>query len=302
MSNKISRFMGKIVTNLFGFRTAYYLTYFKDRRALKRELQRGYIQEFGKKQIQESSKVAIIFIGTNKYIEFFPRYYETIKNLFLPKTRKDFFVFTDMVDYPFLAGKDDVVLVKVEHQKWPFSTLMRFKMMNKAAKELEGYSHIIYIDGDMHANDLVTEDEFFSHDKPLFGVKHICYLTKQGEFEFNPKSTAGVSKSADLSDYYAGTFFGGQGKAILELIAELERRVDTDLENEIVAKWHDESQLNNYFLQRKHLVHKLDPRYIYSELKPIPKPFKGKFIHMIHSPIKTSTAKRNEPNSPAGYS
>lgn len=294
----MSRLMGKVVIKTLGFRVAYYLTYFRDRKALIKELQKGVDQESGGKQMQETTKIAIIFIGTNKYIEFFPGYYETIKRKFLTNTPKDFFVFTDMVDYPFLAGKDDVITVPVEHQKWPFSTLMRFKMMNKASEKLEDYSHIIYIDGDMYASSVVTEDEFFSHDKPLFGVKHICYVTKMGEFEMNPRSTAGVSRSDDLSDYHAGTFFGGKGDAILELIKELDRRVDIDLENGIVAKWHDESQLNKYFVERKHLVRTLDPSYIYSELKPIPRQFKSKFIHMIHSSIKTSTANRNEPNNP----
>jgi len=301
MVNEVSRYAGKIITKLFGLRVAYYLTYLKDRKALIKELQKGIDQEFGGKQMQDTSKIAIIFIGTNKYIEFFPKYYKSIKNLFLTKTPKDFFVFTDMIDYPFLNGKNDVMTIPVEHQKWPFSTLMRFKMINKASEKLKDYSHIIYIDGDMYASSIVTEDKFFSHNKPLFGVKHICYVTKIGEFEFNPNSTAGVSHSDDLSDYHAGTFFGGKSDAVLEMIKELEKRVDIDLKNGIVAKWHDESQLNKYFVERKHLIHTLDPSYIYSELKPIPKQFKSKFVHMIHSPIKTSTAKRNEPNNPEGY-
>ena len=40
-------------------------------------------------------KVAITFIGTNKYLDFLPRYYENIKEYFLPDTEKIFLVFTD---------------------------------------------------------------------------------------------------------------------------------------------------------------------------------------------------------------
>ena len=40
-------------------------------------------------------KVAITFIGTNKYLDFLPRYYENIKEYFLPNTEKIFLVFTD---------------------------------------------------------------------------------------------------------------------------------------------------------------------------------------------------------------
>ncbi len=296
MSNKITRTIGKIIIKLFGFKTAYGIRYLMDRRDLIKELKRGVDQESGKKQMQKATKIAILFIGTNRYIEFFPKYYETIKNYFLTKTPKDFFVYTDVVNYYFLKGKKDVIVIPVKHQKWPFTTLMRFKMMNQASEKLKRYSHIVYIDADMIASSLVTEDQFFSHTKPLFGVRHICYLKKQGEFEFRKESRAGVSRDDNLSDYCAGTFFGGQSKAFLELARELEKRIDIDWNKNIIAKWHDESHLNKYFIERKPLVHTLDSSYIYSELKPIPNPFKRKFIHLIHSSTKTSTVGRNMAN------
>lgn len=298
IKRKVMRFIGKGITNIFGPKIAYYCKYPIDKKAMIRELKKGIEQEFGKKQIQKSSKIAIIFIGTNKYIEFFPNYYKTIKEYFLTKTPKDFFVFTDIVDYPFLKDKTDVITIKVEHQKWPFSTLFRFKMINKSAEKLREYSHIIYIDADMYANLLVTEDEFFSHNKPLFGVRHDSYINKMGEYEFDPRSTAAVTIKDNLSNYCVGAFWGGQSKELLELLKELEKRIDIDLKKGIIAKWHDESQINKYFIERKNQVHILDPSYSYPELKPIPKPFKKRFIHALHTDIKKLTSNRNEPNNP----
>ena len=40
-------------------------------------------------------KVAICFIGTGKYLNFLPKYYENIQEHFLPNTEKTFLVFTD---------------------------------------------------------------------------------------------------------------------------------------------------------------------------------------------------------------
>ena len=40
-------------------------------------------------------KVAITFIGTNKYLDFFPKYYESVEKYFLPNAEKTFLVFTD---------------------------------------------------------------------------------------------------------------------------------------------------------------------------------------------------------------
>ena len=40
-------------------------------------------------------KVAISFIGTNKYLNFLPKYYENTKKFFLPDSEKVFLAFTD---------------------------------------------------------------------------------------------------------------------------------------------------------------------------------------------------------------
>ena len=62
-------------------------------------------------------KVAIIFIGTNRYLDFLPRYYEHIEKHFLPKSEKVFLVFTDgeMEDLP-----DNIKVYNQKHLEWPY--------------------------------------------------------------------------------------------------------------------------------------------------------------------------------------
>ena len=295
VENNIFRRFGIIITNLFGNKIAYYCKYPFDRKTIIKELKRGKIK-IPNNPRQKISRIAIIFIGTNRYIDFFPKYYLTIKKYFLLNTEKDFFVFTDQIDYEFLKNKKDVIVVPSQHQGWPFSTLLRFKLINKIANKLKNYSHIIYIDADMYANEIVSENEFFSHNKPLFGVQHDSYTNKQGEFEKSPLSLAAVNNGEDLSIYNVGAFWGGQKDYFLNLIAELEKRVDIDLKNNIIAKWHDESHLNKYFIENRHLVYTLDPSYAFPELKPIPRPFKKKFVHVLQNPIKKNTLNRNFSN------
>ena len=48
--------------------------------------------------------------------------------------------------------------------------------------------------------------------------------------------------------YYAGGFNGGSTKRFLEMAEVLADRVNKDLENDVIALWHDESQMNRYLI------------------------------------------------------
>ena len=41
------------------------------------------------------TNVAVIFIGTNKYLDFLPKYYDSCEEHFMPDANKQYFVFTD---------------------------------------------------------------------------------------------------------------------------------------------------------------------------------------------------------------
>ena len=213
-------------------------------------------------------KVAITFIGTNKYLDFLPKYYESIKENFLPNSEKVFLVFTDGDgDFP-----DDVKVFKQEHLEWPYITLKRFEIINKARKEIEDCDWLVFLDADTRVVAKVTEEEFFS-DKPYFGVHHPCHALKMqphteypGAFETNTNSRAGVTEEDDTSMYYQGCLWGGRVPEVLDMIGELDSRVEEDLSNDVIAVWHDESQLNKFYSEVKEDVHLLGPQYAYPEV------------------------------------
>ena len=229
-------------------------------------------------------KVAITFIGTNKYLDFLPKYYENIEKYFLPNSEKTIFAFTDgeLNDTP-----DNLKVYHQEHLEWPFITLKRFEIINKAREEIEKHDWLVFIDGDALPVTTITEEEFFT-DKPLFGVHHPCHFLGMephtqapGAYDQNPDSEAYVDTSKGLPEvYYQGCFWGGKVPNVCAMIDELEARVNRDLEKNVVALWHDESQINKYFLERLDMVHTYGPEYAFPEVFKDYCQFSPKIVHL----------------------
>ena len=228
-------------------------------------------------------KIAIVFIGTNKYLDFLPKYYENIEKYFLPNTEKIILAFTDgeLDETP-----DNLRVYKQEHLDWPYITLKRFSIINKARQTIEGCSHLVFIDADALVVADVTEEEFFT-DKPYFGVHHPCHALGMpphteypGAFETDTNSRAHVTPEDDTSMYWQGCLWGGKVPEVLDMIDELDDRVEEDLSNEVIAKWHDESQLNRFYIENKDEVHTLGPEYAYPEVFDQYCNFEPKIVHL----------------------
>ena len=229
-------------------------------------------------------KVAIIFIGTRKYINFLPKFYENVEKYFLPNSQKTFLVFTDgKLEEP----PENIIPYYQEHLEWPYITLTRFEIINKARDEISKNDLLVFLDADTLVVDEVLEEDFIS-DKSLFGVWHPCHNMGMsphnkipGAFETNPLSLAYVNVQEEKpSVYYQGCLWGGKVPDVLEMIEELESRVNEDLKNNVIAVWHDESHMNKYFIENKNLVHTLGPEYAYPEVFSEYCDFQPKIVHL----------------------
>ena len=229
-------------------------------------------------------KVAITFIGTNRYLDYLPKYYENIEKYFLPNTEKVILAFTDgeLNDTP-----DNLKVYHQEHLEWPYITLKRFEIINKARAVIDNMDWLVFLDADAIPVTTITEEEFLT-DKPLFGVHHPCHYlgmdphTKApGAYEQNPKCEAYVDVSKSLPPvYWQGCLWGGKVPHVCAMIDELEARVNRDLENDIVAVWHDETQINRYFLERTNDVHTFGPEYAFPEVFESQCNFSPKIVHL----------------------
>ena len=101
-----------------------------------------------------------------------------------------------------------------------------------------------------------------------------------GAFETNTKSLAHITKSDDTSVYYQGCLWGGKVSEVCAMIDTLMERINLDLENNVIAVWHDESHMNKYFIENKDLVHTLGPEYAYPEVFAGYCDFEPKIVHL----------------------
>ena len=229
-------------------------------------------------------KVAISFLGTGKYLDFLPKYYENIEKYFLPNSDKTILAFTDgeLDEVP-----ENIKVFSQEHLNWPYITLKRFEIINKAREIISNHDWFVFIDGDALVVDRIEEEDFFT-DKPLFGVHHPCHYLKMpphnqypGAYEITENCNAAVDlEKYQPKVYYQGCFWGGRTPEVCAMIDELEYRVRDDLRRNVVALWHYESHLNKYFIENPDLVHTYGPEYAFPEVFKDQCTFEPKIVHL----------------------
>ncbi|MFC6102637.1 family 6 glucosyltransferase [Olivibacter domesticus] len=208
-------------------------------------------------------KVAVLYICTGRYSIFWKDFYKSAKSKLFANSSLEFFVFTDQdID----VSTNDVHLIYQEKMGWPYDTLMRFHLFSKIKDELKHFDYIFF----MNAN-LIVEKEISSSLLPdkedLFGVIHPGFYNKdpaEFTYERNSKSTAYIPQGKG-HHYFMGGFNGGKSSAFIQLIEQLSSNIQMDLDNNIIAIWHDESHLNRYFLDHQERLKIVGPEYGYPQ-------------------------------------
>ena len=150
---------------------------------------------------------------------------------------------------------------------------------------------IVYLDADMLINETIALKEIFDHEsdsmvlvrhpgywRPPFREDKTFYLRHLflaisdlvrrliiggiGSWESNEKSTSFVKRS-DRRFYYCGGFWMGKKDAIISFAEAMYQNVSKDLNNNVMAIWHDESHLNKWATANAFRTH--SPSYCFAE-------------------------------------
>jgi histo-blood group ABO system transferase len=204
-------------------------------------------------------KICILTIATNKYIQFVERLYDNIEENFLNGHEIECLLFTD---HEIEESSDNVKISQIDHEPWPMPTLKRYNYFEKEKDFISKFDYCFYFDVDMAVINKVG-DEVLSD---LVATNHpykIYEKPDQYSYERRPESLAYVPLG-EGTNYYAGGFNGGSTKEFLKMSEVIADRVNRDLENGIVAVWHDESHMNRYLIDNPPTL-SLTPSYCFAE-------------------------------------
>lgn len=208
-------------------------------------------------------KVAILYICTGKYNQFFEGFYQSCERYFLKGVAcTDYFVFTDDMK---LCEYKNVFLFKRECQGFPKDSLFRFDMFLSIKDRLVDYDYCFFF----NANMLFVANvgaEFLPEKEGLMAVVHPGYY-KRWEilypYERNTKSCAYIAPFEKPYHYFMGSLNGGKTHLFMKLAEICSANTHLDYERGIIAKVHDESHLNKYM--HTHECKGLSPAYAYPE-------------------------------------
>jgi histo-blood group ABO system transferase len=221
----------------------------------------------------EGANVGLLIVATSKYIQFVPPLIQSAKKHFCNNHNVTYFVFTDQE----LAPSENVVRIEQAWMGWPYDTMYRYHVYYKNWEFFTSQDYLFAIDADMLFVDDVG-DEILGD---LVAIQHPGFVGKRGSYETNRRSLACVGNN-EGSYYFAGGFYGGTKKAILQLLETNIRNIDIDLQRHIIAIWHDESHWNRYCIDHPPTVI-LNPSYCYPEECFLPYPKKLLALNKNHS-------------------
>lgn len=211
--------------------------------------------------------IAILYICTGKYNQFFEGFYRSCERYFLNGVAKlDYYVFTDDMN---ISKESNVHLIYKKCAGFPADSLFRFEMFLQVKEKLERADYIFFFNSNAEFKAPVGLELLPNKEEALVGAewpgkrkpfKHPMFYP----YERNKKSLAYISPWEHKPFvYYMGGINGGIAKDYIKMIETLALNIRKDYKNGIIAYVHDESHINKYF--RTHDCKVLAPEYCFPE-------------------------------------
>jgi histo-blood group ABO system transferase len=203
--------------------------------------------------------VGLLVVSTGKYKTFLNNLFKSADQFFLKGHNVTYYLFTDeLQDIEF---NRPVIQTIIEHKPWPYPTLLRYKHFSNNESIFNDIDYVYYVDSDMIFENIVG-DEIFDD---VVSVAHPWFIGNRGTPEDSKESLAYIPNQVNFQ-YTAGAFFGGKKECMMNMFSFISRQIDIDYSRGIIAKWHDESHSNKFFIL--YSTKMLSPEYCYNKQSP----------------------------------
>lgn len=231
-------------------------------------------------------KIGIIHIATGRYICFWKEFYETAKKFLFKNHEVRFFVLTDSPEIEY-ENSSDVIKIFAQASKWPISVCDKYATILSAYKHYQDMDYVFHFNANMRfiapiGDEILPKEE---HNW-LAACEWANYIYRDDvenfPYERNEKSTAYIAPNQG-KHYFMGGLHGGRVEEYTNMCKELDYNTRLDFSKGIIAKFHDESQINKYFLDKNPLI--VTPNYIMPEhwkIKGYTKNIKGVLLKKHH--------------------
>lgn len=225
----------------------------------------------------EAANVGLLVVATGKYIQFAQPLIESAEKHFLKNHRVTYFIFTDQE----LIPQPNAVYVFQKRLGWPFDTMHRYHIYYQNRGLFCSQDYLFAIDADMLFVDDVGDEILGERVATL----HPGFIGHRGSYETNPNSHACI-RMEEGAHYFAGGFYGGTRDAFFHILKTNIVRIESDLNQGIIAVWHDESHWNRYCIDYPPTVI-LSPSYCYPESWKLPYPKKLLALDKDHAILRS---------------
>lgn len=202
-----------------------------------------------------NKNIGILYLCTGPYKLFWEDYYQSFEKNFLNDFEKHYYVFAEKFDQGLekYENNEKVTLIHIDAMPWPLITLLRFRYFLLVESELKRHDYLMFSNANIICNSNVTAEEFLPDEsigQEMSYCQHPGYwktVKFNMPYDRNKKSNAYIPYNCGKY-YVIGALFAGKTDAFLKMTHVLNDRIEADLKRNIIARWHDESQLNRYIV------------------------------------------------------
>ena len=208
-------------------------------------------------------KIGILHIATGRYICFWDEFYKSAKEHLFKGHDVKYFVFTDS-DSIEHENNPDVIKIYAKSSPWPISVCDKYATLLSGKEQYKDLDYIFHFNANMKFVAPIGEEILPQKEHGFLAVcewANYIYRKDVENFPYdrNPQCSAYIP-SGEGEHYLMGGLHGGRVNEYIEMCEVLNKNTCEDFEKGIIAKFHDESHINHYFLDKNPLI--VTPNYI----------------------------------------